>query len=421
MVVGKDNKKKLLVSGPINTVRLEGAIGKTKKVLYVMLDFHMDINSQTQCEDIRAQNITSYLVEQFDRVTGSDKTYDFFMEIYPEMLTTKATTQVTLKYGWAIQELFKKSFVYDPKKNKVVTSTTFPNIRFHYIDIRAYIKSELDKIFSSLGSHIDNMYHNKYVAAYDIDSLLDGISIAVSRLKVVYDLLYGKGDFDTVKKAHMPLVPATYKSLEQYTPEVVAEINRTIVAKIVGEHKYDSVKKVFGEFINSSLRDQFHMLLDLINAMYKYLQAAKKKLHTPNVLAKTTSSDGTEYYNYWRDTADDLEVVSTLSKMFVRISEVEQDIMVGLVDLYFLRRFLNKDYITNGVIYTGALHSLFYVYMLVKYFDFKVTHASYSSEEVSKLNSLIKKAPSSFTLSKYFYPPTFNQCSDLTRFPPLFE
>ena len=35
-------------------------------------------------------------------------------------------------------------------------------------------------------------------------------------------------------------------------------------------------------------------------------------------------------------------------------------------DLYFLRRFLDKDYITNGIIYCGAFHSAVYIEHLVK-------------------------------------------------------
>lgn len=414
--------EKLFVSGPVNTVRLEGKIGNIKKVLYTMFDFHIDIQSQTQCEYIRAKHITSYLVEQFDRVTGSDKMYDFFLEIYPETLTTEPATEITLKYGWAIQELFKKSFVYNPEKSKVVESKIFPNVRFHYIDIRAYIKAEIDKIFFSLGNYIENMYHNKNVTTYDIDNILDSINMSISHLKIIYDLLYGTDSFNKIKKEHMPLIPTTYKSLEKYTTNVVYDINKIIITKIIKEHKYENVKNVINNYVNTDLKEQFYRIFNNLDQLYKYLQAIKKELGKPNTLSiKSKATDNTDYYTYWRDNRSEVNTVSEIHNQFDLISEIEQDIMVNLVDLYFLRRFLNKDYITNATIYTGALHSLFYIYILVKYFDFKVTHASYLGVDISEINNIIKKSPSSFTLSKYFYPTNFNQCSDLTNFPQLFE
>ncbi len=417
------DKKQILVSGPINTVRLEGKIGDINKVLYVMFDFHVNIQTQTQCEDIRAKNITSYLVENFDRVTNSDKIYDFFMEIYPETVTMTASTNITLKYGWAIQELFKKSFTYDPTKSKVVMSKTFPNIRFHYIDIRAYILSEVDSTFNSIHNYVDKLYHNKYISKNDVDSLVDGISIVISQLKVIYDLLFGKNTFEKVKKEHLSLIPETYKALEKYTPEKIKEINKVIINKILENHKYDKVKKVFNNYVNTTTKEQFNLMFNSLEDFYKYLQEIKNTLNNYGELAQVvpTVDYATKSYNYWQEDSYYVKIVSTIVEKVIIISDIKQDIMVSLVDLYFLRRFLNKDYITNGLSYTGALHSQFYIYMLVKYFDFKVTDASYCSEDISKINSLIKKESSSYIMSKFFYPPKFNQCSDLTGFPPLFE
>ena len=39
---------------------------------------------------------------------------------------------------------------------------------------------------------------------------------------------------------------------------------------------------------------------------------------------------------------------------------------------YFLRRFLDKDYITKNIVYTGFIHTIEYLYFLVKHYDFKI-------------------------------------------------
>ena len=40
---------------------------------------------------------------------------------------------------------------------------------------------------------------------------------------------------------------------------------------------------------------------------------------------------------------------------------------------YFLRRFLDKDYIRNVITYCGRYHGLNYIYFLIKYFNFEIT------------------------------------------------
>ena len=41
-------------------------------------------------------------------------------------------------------------------------------------------------------------------------------------------------------------------------------------------------------------------------------------------------------------------------------------------DIYFLRRFLDKNNIQNAITYCGRQHALNYIYFLVKYFDFTI-------------------------------------------------
>ena len=93
----------------------------------------------------------------------------------------------------------------------------------------------------------------------------------------------------------------------------------------------------------------------------------------------------------------------------------------GLMDLFFLRRFLDKDYITNGIVYTGKAHSEFYILSLVKYFNFKVTHTAYSSlPNMDKLTETIKAQPNIDGLFKLLNPPIMSQCIHADVFPELF-
>ena len=93
-----------------------------------------------------------------------------------------------------------------------------------------------------------------------------------------------------------------------------------------------------------------------------------------------------------------------------------------LTDIYFLRRFLDKDYVTNAIVYTGADHSINYIRVLITQFDFKITHVSYSSiSEMGALNREIKtRLKNGDNLSDLFIPVTAYQCSDMTDFPKKF-
>ncbi len=93
-----------------------------------------------------------------------------------------------------------------------------------------------------------------------------------------------------------------------------------------------------------------------------------------------------------------------------------------MMDIYLIRRFLDKNYITNTVSYTGALHSVNYIRILVKYFDFKITHYSYLKDsDINNAHKIIKQSKVMDNLNELFYPPTFLQCSNLNNFPKLFD
>lgn len=99
---------------------------------------------------------------------------------------------------------------------------------------------------------------------------------------------------------------------------------------------------------------------------------------------------------------------------------------VLIMDIYFLRRLLDKDYITNVVSYTGGLHSSFYVYILVKYFNFDVTHYDHSKLQPKEIKDYILKteddaAKFGAIISEILLPEEPYQCTNIENFPPIFE
>ena len=96
-------------------------------------------------------------------------------------------------------------------------------------------------------------------------------------------------------------------------------------------------------------------------------------------------------------------------------------INVILTDLYFLRRFLDKKYIKNTIVYCGLYHMFDYIYFLTKYFNFKMTNIYYKDKSY-KLDKIDTTNISYFNeFEKYLvkYDKDFidTQCVDLFDFP----
>ena len=77
--------KNKFVNGPMNTIRLEGKIGNVSKIIYLFMDFHMPVNHQTECDDIRSNDIDKFLIQTFDKSydINKKKIFDLFVELNP--------------------------------------------------------------------------------------------------------------------------------------------------------------------------------------------------------------------------------------------------------------------------------------------------------------------------------------------------
>src|SRR5271154_4306564 len=124
------------VNGPINVVRLEGTVDNIKKVIYVFMDMHVDMQDQTECDNIFSSDIQTYLAKNFYKLNGQDTMYDFFFEVQPYQLQRNSDinqqkfiveTNRRMIYIQEVYKFFKKMFTFDPTKNKVMISDVLKN------------------------------------------------------------------------------------------------------------------------------------------------------------------------------------------------------------------------------------------------------------------------------------------------------
>ena len=124
---------------------------------------------------------------------------------------------------------------------------------------------------------------------------------------------------------------------------------------------------------------------------------------------KKLTKDGFYDYNY--------EIRSKLNEFNTSYMYLNSKI----TDLYFLRRFLDKKYIKNGVIYSGGYHSTNIILILVKLLNFKITNVSYSKIKLlTELNNNVKEVNNNLDLYKILFPEYLIQCSSMKGFPDMF-
>lgn len=401
------------VSGPINVVRLEGSINNIKKVFYLFMDLHQDLANQTECPDIRSQYINDYLINQFDK---SSQNIDFFVENFHD--TSTYSTKFTEKYISKVRNMFNKIFKFDYKKNKVIRSKEFPNVRLHYMDIRSYFTFKVGDPFGIAFEIVDfaNSIKNS-IWLNDLTHIKSGMDIVNSQLKIVHDALFSSKS-KTIQKS---------KLIRKYTPTQInysqneaTKIIEYIIHKITHEYANVNIKKIINEIISSDLVTLFNNYTDISEKIYTFLDEAATKINYR--FDEKIKYEGSYDYFGFLYTSIGSDIICELTKLMQNYSICIMDLYGLLMDLYFLRRALDKDYITNSIVYTGAFHSANYIKYLVGKFDFKITHAFYSDiPDINSLNKKIASLENTNSVLGLFYPPTLHQCVDMSIFPDNFQ
>ena len=179
------------------------------------------------------------------------------------------------------------------------------------------------------------------------------------------------------------------------------------------DYIFKKENKINKKYNNSNLCNIILNILDNINEELKKLLLYFKdimndvKKESDNNYKKITKEGFYDYYN---------EIGNKITNFQMKYRKINSYI----IDLYFLRRFLDKKYIKNGVIYSGAYHSINIIHKLVKLFNFKVTNVSYNKTKIDKLNKYIKKSKDYTDLISQLYPKYLIQCSSMEGFPDMF-
>ena len=329
-----------------------------------------------------AINIDKFLSEEFGKV---NKDVDFFLETSPYDIPNYAQSSNRNKYISDLRNFFGRNFTIEQNKF-VKKSKKYPNVRFHYADIR------LD--YGILDNYINAIFnYNDIISDINLDFILNG--------KTAFNFQYNL--LSNIVNQGIVLYNITEEVLKNfdkiyYFNKIKNKITNKILKKILKKY-LDKIKKNMID-MNNKLKNNVKIFIDIFEYYNK-----TEKINNKQLLEKT---------------------IKPILEYIDEFSSKGMYQVCNIMDIYLLRRFLDKDYITNGILYSGMAHTANITNILITEFNFTITHIS-SEHNINELNKDIRT-------KKYHYdrellPKLLNynimdkkiQCSNIKNFPNNFS
>jgi hypothetical protein len=402
----KDKYKHKLVSGPVVCFRLEGYVDKIKKVVYLFGDIHEDIEYQSQCPSWKSDDFIRYFTKTMSK-TNKKKQYDLLFESTTTRNYDNFTRNINNKdiYITELEKYFKNTIniVNNNGKNKNIGSKDEPNLRIHNINIR-------NDIYIQIGDYQTQLY-KLFKIIYESNNLYDN-------------------DIDTIKN-----ISEKYINLLQYILACIANNKSTLNNEYISEDEIKKIKKYAYKINHNYTHKEIYNILikksDIYKRIFDFQDEIEKILlnlcedstiffeHLSNnngILHKINKHFSGYYVSFFTK----VEKLFNLFKNASLFSDTSIQIGVYLMDLYTLKRLLDKDYIENAIIYSGNMHNFNYLYTLVKNFNFNITHTT-TKLSAKEIENLIFTNNLGEDLYVKIMPYKLLQCIDMSDFPDNFE
>ena len=343
------------INGPTNFAYLKGTINGITKNIYLFSDNHYPLDEQTRCQSFDSIDISQYL---YNLIKNTKVPLDFFAEIRQSEINSPLTDKRDI-YIKEINEMFKSEFIVEKinDKDTVKYSKSNPYVRLHYLDVRDHfdlfyitdmIKYDIfeafDLIFKNIGDKKENL--NKILEyIQNIEYLLNKFNKNIKEIVII-----PKEKYDKIDK------------------------QKYYFNKIINKYENNELKKNINNFIDIHVSHLMHNLTRYIDELKPYIKKYDEK------------------YN------------NKIKECNQHIYDSSIDIYSLLTDAYLLRRILDKNYIANCIVYSGAQHFVNYIYFLLKYCNFELITIYRSIEkDQDKLVNLIKEARYVFDIYKLIY------------------
>jgi hypothetical protein len=436
--------KEILVTGPINAFRLEGKFDGVIKILYLFSGIYQFPEKQEKCESFEDILFPNYIWKEMKYNVDKNNEYDIFFEITKSESLFHENTGNTMYIQNFIE--MSKEMIEEKKRSKI-----FDHVRLHHVDFR-YL--ELFNIFLDLDFidrihriHREDLYS---VTIKNIELIMNGIINVKVNLGIVKNIMMSilnkNIGNETLKLLKENVIRGNIKETIDILTKIKGELNEHPVYSyfvdyledIITNEKYDAIPNLLDillYFYNIYWRNESQLTkIFFNNTIFPFILAEldrldmhlEKHLTRIEYLKQNAKQFGSEKM---ADHIDSYEYNKKIESFYFKNDFLIWEIlsfcdMVGM-DIYFVKRFLDKKYVRNSVIYAGPNHISRIIYFLVGRLDFKLTHISKIHEDltIDTINKKIKDNDNNrvLSISKYLYPHGSYQCVDMSTFPQHFQ
>jgi hypothetical protein len=300
---------------------------KGDKVLYIFGDHHLEPNKQTECifSDDYENIDFDKFIFQFMK-TEKRKQFDIFLETH-DIHFNNMISPFRYNYINNFRKMFSSTLKKEDKTVKV--NPKYKNFRLHFTDIRNTII-----LFEKIHFFQERYMNNNVTLHRDM-----------------------KKDFEELLDYYIKLQTFLEDSKKI---NKTAPMNAKYMNKVLNRYSDESIKKIMNHIYQT-------LILDNLENIIKFI---KDIIYRCNYSIDNKSTD-------------------SLNRDIQYLFNMNIHFYVALTDLYFIRRFLDKNYIKNSILYTGSSHLYNITFILVKYFDFKVTNVYYHNPKFD----IMKKIP----------------------------
>jgi hypothetical protein len=378
------------INGPLNIIRLESTIDNIKKSVYICMYYFYDEN--TKCKNINAIDFHIFLHNLLNKNTNIN--YDIFIESYNDKNFLKHDKYKKKNY---FDELDKFAyFDFLMKKNNVNKSSIFKNLRVHHLSFLDF--NYVYNILLKIKTHI----HNHHILKLNFFEYLK------KKYNEIYNYLINvKNDIKNNNNAKDFMIKMINKILFKYNNKQ----NNDKMIDIVHEM---CIIKIF------ELIDNIKLHINEINEIMQ--NDLNHDIFIKKIKILTTIENENTYDAY---DSIYMHINQYLTSTFNNINDLYFDIVYMIMNLYIIRRIIDKIYINNSICFLSAYDSTILIYILCKYLNFNVTHTNYINNIDNKINiydeftSYVKNMAfyDSYNIKKMIYPTELIQCIDLSKFP----
>jgi hypothetical protein len=389
------------INGPLNIITLSKGNAK----ITLIGDYHEPEENQTSCEN-GSIDLDKFIGKAINNSKLYDQQLDVFIETLPVLHVLhkqQSKNDYKNRYSDDVIDFLILEFNIDIKADSISkTSTRYPNVILHFIDIRNLIFPGMDDMFVALATVISKMKISIIAnekLLLEITTVVDDVN---DLMKSTYDALYNFQEGMSINEMNKIEDDKIGISL--------------LIHKIKNSYKNENAKHHLKNYIDTELKSKFNDFFDQYDKINKHIKILQESYTKENILHENGDHNMISGITYGVPYLKVDQLSSELSRMVYVFNYIWfVDITSKIMDIYFLRKYFNSN-IETGLVYTGIEHTLFYLQFLVKNIGYKIDSVSLlndiNKEQLTKM--LNKNYDKSF--HKYLVPKKLKQCSNTKGF-----